>query len=99
MSYEKRPRQRAAPDPVVTELQRELRLLTPPEAALVLGVSERQLSRMRERGTGPEVVRVGNQPRYSPAALREWLAAKVEHERVERETRTGYHAPKKATAT
>lgn len=41
----------------------ELQLLTPPQKAKELQVSESTLARWRRKGTGPEFVRLGSGPR------------------------------------
>jgi excisionase family DNA binding protein len=53
-------------------------LLTPPEAARLLSVSERSLENWRHRGGGPAFVRVsGRCIRYSRAALLDWIADRL----------------------
>lgn len=48
-------------------------LLTPAEAAALLGVSVRTLEDWRYRRTGPPWVRLGGQARYEPSELRRHL--------------------------
>jgi len=50
--------------------------LVPAEAAAQLGVSVRQLRRMRKRGTGPAYYRICSRIRYLAADLTRW---RVEH--------------------
>jgi excisionase family DNA binding protein len=50
-------------------------LLTPPEAAKALAVSERTLWSLTQRKEIP-CVRIGRAVRYDPADLRAWIAAR-----------------------
>ena len=52
-------------------------LLEPREAARMLRISERTLSTYTRNGTLP-VVRIGRSVRFSPEALRRWIAAQME---------------------
>lgn len=52
-------------------------LLSPPEAARALKLSERTLSHFTANGTIP-CIRIGRSVRYSPDALRAWIAAQME---------------------
>ena len=52
-------------------------LLEPREAARMLRISERTLSTFTANGTLP-VTRIGRSVRYSPDALREWIARQME---------------------
>lgn len=52
-------------------------LLNPPEAARALKLSERTLSHFTANGTIP-CVRIGRSVRYSPDALRSWIAQQME---------------------
>jgi excisionase family DNA binding protein len=51
------------------------RLLTPAEAAELLGVSEGTLRDWRYLKTGPAYIRVGQRPRYDPRDLEAYRAA------------------------
>lgn len=53
------------------------KLLTPHEAARLLGVSINTLAWWRRVRRGPQFVRVGRHARYAPADLRAFLAAGV----------------------
>jgi len=54
-----------------------LRLLTQPEAARLLGLSERTLERLRVAGGGPLYVKAGRAVRYRESDLEAWIAARV----------------------
>jgi excisionase family DNA binding protein len=54
-----------------------LRLLTQPEAARLLRLSERTLERLRVAGGGPLYVKAGRAVRYREADLEAWIAARV----------------------
>ena len=54
-----------------------LRLLTLPEAARLLRLSERTLERLRVAGGGPLYVKAGRSVRYREADLEAWIAARV----------------------
>jgi excisionase family DNA binding protein len=51
------------------------RLLTPHEAARLMGVSVHTLSWYRRVRKGPRFLRVGRHARYAPADLRAYMAA------------------------
>ena len=53
-------------------------LLTPAEAAEVLGVPPRTLADWRHRGTGPPWLRVGRHARYPADDFDAWVASGVE---------------------
>lgn len=56
-------------------------LLSPNEAARILGVTEAALSRFRYEGRGPAFVRVGKLVRYSREDLMAWIKGQtVRHE-------------------
>ena len=56
-----------------------LALLTQREAAELLRLNERTLTRLRISGAGPKFVRIGKikAVRYRPADLESWLATKI----------------------
>jgi excisionase family DNA binding protein len=54
-----------------------LRLLTQPEAARLLRLSERTLERLRVAGGGPLYVKAGRAVRYREVDLEAWIAARV----------------------
>lgn len=49
------------------------RFLTPSEAAQHLGLTERELGRLRVAGDGPDWLTIGRTIRYSNADLQWWL--------------------------
>lgn len=51
------------------------RLWTTRETAEFLGITERALVRRRQRGTGPDYVRVGRSIRYAPRDVGAWVQA------------------------
>lgn len=58
------------------EGRRTLELLSPAEAAAILGVAEETLSQWRYRRCGPPFIRVGRRfVRYPADELASWLAA------------------------
>ena len=57
-------------EPMTTGLER---LLTPAEAARVIGVSVHTLSWWRRHRKGPNFLRVGRHARYRPADIRAYL--------------------------
>ena len=48
-------------------------LLTTAEAAEVLGYSDQTLKQWRSQGRGPAYIKDGNQIRYLPADLKDWI--------------------------
>ena len=48
-------------------------LLTPTQAAQVLGVGKQTLAKWRCYGDGPKFIHVGRLCRYRPQDLREWI--------------------------
>ena len=61
---------------VVAELKKqpEDRLLTPRQAAAVVGLSEKALERRRSRGMQPEAVKRGARVFYMKSALEQYVA-------------------------
>ncbi len=53
------------------------RLWTTAETAEFLGITERALVRRRQRGTGPDYVRVGRLIRYAPRDVGMWVQAQT----------------------
>jgi hypothetical protein len=52
-------------------------LLTDAEAAAELGVKPLTMPAWRTRGEGPEYIRIGRLIRYTPSALRKYVASRV----------------------
>ena len=51
-------------------------LLSAKKAAVLLGVSERTLERLRTDGEGPKYIKFGQTVRYQPSDLRAWIEAR-----------------------
>jgi predicted DNA-binding transcriptional regulator AlpA len=51
------------------------KLLDTIEVARLLGISAHQMYRMRAKGDGPPVVKIGGVYRYRPEAVEQWLRA------------------------
>ncbi|MCC5972300.1 MAG: helix-turn-helix domain-containing protein [Pararhodobacter sp.] len=50
-------------------------ILNKGQAADLIGVSERTLSRLHAEGSGPPRIRIGRQVRYLQSSIYEWLKA------------------------
>jgi excisionase family DNA binding protein len=59
----------------VTNVERELVLLSVSDLARVLGTSTRTVWRLLERGKLPKPVRLGSRPRWLADELRDWIKA------------------------
>lgn len=55
------------------------KLLTTAEVAQAVGLTERQIRRLRRRGEGPPTIRIGSAVRYCRKDLEAWL----ESQRIE----------------
>jgi predicted DNA-binding transcriptional regulator AlpA len=54
-----------------------VRLLTQPEAADLLRLSERTLERLRVSGSGPKYVKAGRSVRYRLGDIEVWITSRV----------------------
>lgn len=53
------------------------RLLSVPELADYLGISQKSVYALRYRGEGPRAVKIGKQLRFAPADVDAWLAQRA----------------------
>jgi predicted DNA-binding transcriptional regulator AlpA len=66
------------------ELNGPERLLTPRDAARILGISESWLAKSRMRGDGPPYVKLGRSVRYGEDDLAKWKRSRVQGSTSER---------------
>lgn len=64
-------------------------LLEPEEVADMLGITENNLRVMRQRGTSPYYIKLGNRVKYAPADVMAWLKKnRISYDCVEPATST-----------
>ena len=81
-----------APTPTTPALAIELRALSGPDAARLIGVSARTFRRLDSTGQVPQALRVGGSKRWSVAELRGWIEAGCPDRARWRESQAGANA-------